>query len=61
MQTLLKTLERIVNAILDAINRSKKKDASDNPANTIANGGRVRKSEKSFEELAREFERDRIE
>ena len=61
MKTLLKMLGRIVNAILDAINRAKKKDASDNPANTIANGGRVRKSDKSFEELAREFERDRME
>ena len=38
---------RIINAILYAINRKKKDDAANNAADAIANGGRVRESDKS--------------
>jgi hypothetical protein len=37
---------------MDAINRYKAKKAADDVAGTIANGGIVRESEKSYSELA---------
>lgn len=54
----LKAIVRVVNAVLNTINRVNKKRAADDAANTVANGGRVRKSDKSFDELADESERD---
>lgn len=45
-------LVRVINAILDAINRKKKADAVNNAANTIANGSGVHKSDQSYSELA---------
>jgi hypothetical protein len=55
---LAELIARIVNAIIDAINRGKKADAANNPADAIANGGSVLKSDKSFAELADEPRRD---
>ncbi len=49
---------RILEAIANAINRKKKRDAADDPASTIANGGRVHKSGKKYTDLADESERD---
>lgn len=49
---------RIMEAVANAINRKNKKDAANDPANTLANGGRVRKSNKSYSDLADESERD---
>lgn len=43
---------RVINAILDAINRKKKADAANNAADAIANGGRVRESDKSYSDMA---------
>ena len=54
----LSILVRVLEALANAINRKKKKDAADDPANTLANGGRVRKSNKSYSDLADESERD---
>lgn len=51
-------LARILEAIANAINRKKKKDAANDPANTIANGGRVHKSKLKYSDLADESERD---
>lgn len=47
-----KAIARLINAILDAINRKNKSDAHDNAANTIANGNRVRESEQSYADMA---------
>lgn len=49
---------RVINAILDAINRKKKADAANHAADAIANGGSVLKSDKSFSDLANESKRD---
>lgn len=54
-------LVRVINAILDAINRKKKADAANNAANTIANGGRVHKSEQSYSGLADKSRVDKTE
>ena len=54
-------LVRVINAILDAINRKKKADAANNSANAIANGGRVRESERSYSELAGKSRSDKSE
>lgn len=50
---------RILEAILYAINRSRKKDYADSPADAIANGERVQQSESSFADLADKPKRDR--
>lgn len=54
-------LVRVINAILDAINRKKKADAANNAADTIANGGRVRESEQSYSDLASKSRSDKSE
>lgn len=54
-------LGRFAIAVMDAINRKNKKDAASNSASTIANGERVRKSGKSFDELAERSERNSVE
>ncbi|MFL7022231.1 hypothetical protein [Vibrio cyclitrophicus] len=51
-------LIRILKGVLNAINRKNKKDAANDPANTVANGGRVQQSSKSFSDLADKPERD---
>lgn len=52
---------RVINAILDAINRKKKSDAANDAANTIANGGGVRKSKQSYSDLAEQPRRNKSE
>ncbi|EOX4936074.1 hypothetical protein ACFLJ0_004845 [Vibrio alginolyticus] len=43
---------RLVNVILDSINRSRKQAATDCPSEHIANGGLVQRSEKTFADVA---------
>lgn len=45
MKQFLEALGRIANGVLDAINRKNKRDAVDNAADTISNGGVVQHSE----------------
>ncbi|WGY45935.1 hypothetical protein [Vibrio sp. ABG19] len=54
----MSALGRLINATMDAINRKRAKDAANNPADTIANGGRVQHSSKSYADLADQSERD---
>ncbi|BAC96875.1 hypothetical protein [Vibrio vulnificus YJ016] len=58
MKSVFPVIARFANAIMDAINRKRKQDASDAPGEHIANGGRVQHSEKSFSDLADEPKRD---
>lgn len=51
MKSLVNLVVRISNGILDAINRKNKRDAANDSANNLANGGRVRKYEKSIGDL----------
>ena len=55
----LATVDRILNGVMDAYNRKKKRDASNDAANAISD--RVRKSDKSFNDVAGESERDSTE
>lgn len=48
----LTVVTRILKGVLNAINRKNKKDAANDPANAVANGGSVQQSDKSFSELA---------
>ena len=58
----LDTLARILNGVMNAINRSNKKDAAANAADNIANNDDgVLKSSKTFDELAAESKRDKPE
>jgi hypothetical protein len=57
----LNTLSRIIDGALNAYNRKKKRDAANDAANTIANGGSVRESEQSFSDLASKSKRDQSE
>lgn len=50
--------ERVVHAIMDVANRVKKRKYSDDPADAIANGGRVSKSDAKLSDVADESERD---
>lgn len=52
---------RLLNAIIEAINREKKAEAVSNPADAISNGGSVHKSKESFSDLAEQSKRDRVE
>ena len=54
----LDTLTRVLDGVMDAVNRKRKKDAANDAAGTIANGERVLKSKKSFSDLADESKRD---
>ncbi|HFG1962405.1 TPA: hypothetical protein ACGF38_002994 [Vibrio cholerae] len=58
MNELLSLFMRLVNAILDSINRSRKHAATDSPSEHIANGGLVQRSEKTFADLANQPHRD---
>ena len=49
---------RVLKGVLNAINRKNKKDAANDPANAVANGGSVQQSDKSFSELADKPKRD---
>lgn len=60
----MEVLLRILNAILDILNKKRKVDAVNNTADTIANsttGNSVRKSNKTFAELSNEHGSDRVE
>lgn len=48
MNELAKLVVRISNAILDAANRKRKRDAANNVAGNLSNGGRVRSSDTSI-------------
>ena len=52
MRDFMGFIGRLGNATMDIINRIKAKNAADNIADTIANGGIVRESEQSFSDLA---------
>jgi hypothetical protein len=58
---LIDLIVRLGNAIIKAINKRKIKEASDNPADTIANGGRVQHSKQSFADLAAKSQSDKAE
>lgn len=57
----MKLFIRLLEALLNALNVFNKKRAADNSAATIANGGRVQQSDKSFADLADEANGDRTE
>ncbi len=54
-------IARIVEAILNAINRGNELDAQNNPAEYLADSDSVPKSDKSFSDLSSESKRDRAE
>ena len=58
---IIEVIARIVEAILNAINRGNELDAKNNPAEYLADSDSVPKSEKSFAELSAESKRDRAE
>ena len=58
---LLDLLSRLANAILKSFNKSRVKAAIDNPADTIADGGSVQQSERTFTDLAAKNGRDKTE
>lgn len=58
MKSALVVITRILEAILYAFNSKKKSDARDNPADTLADGGRVQQSDESFDSISRKSERD---
>ena len=51
MKELARLVVRISNAILDSVNRRRKRDAANNAPSNISNGGRVRRSEASISGL----------
>ena len=54
-------IARIVEAILNAINRGNEIDSRNNPAEHLADSDSVPKSDKSFSDLSSESKRDRAE
>ena len=56
---IVEAIARIVEAILNAINRGNELDAKDNPAEYLADSDGVPKSDKSFSDLSSESKRDR--
>lgn len=56
---IVEVIARIVEAILNAINRGNELDAKDNPAEYLADSDGVPKSDKSFSDLSSESKRDR--
>ena len=54
-------IARIVEAILNAINRGNELDAKNNPAEYLSDSDSVPKSDKSFSDLSSESKRDRAE
>lgn len=51
---MIRAAVRVMNAILNTINKVKKRKAANDPAAAISNGGRVRESEQKFSDLADE-------
>lgn len=58
MKSALVVITRILEAILYAVNSKKKRDARDDVAGTIADGGSVQQSNETFESISRKSERD---
>ena len=58
---IVEVIARIVEAILNAINRGNELDAKNNPAEYLADSDSVPKSDKSFSDLSSESKRDRAE
>lgn len=58
MKEFLTALGRLTHVILDTINKSKKRDAVENAADTIANGGVVQHSEQSIGDIPDEHGSD---
>lgn len=56
---IVEVIARIVEAILNAINRGDELDAKNNPAEYLAGSDSVPKSNKSFSDLSAESKRDR--
>lgn len=54
-------IKRVLNLFIQERNKQKVKDAKDNPASTLANNGRLYKSDKTFADISRESERDSTE
>lgn len=52
MRGFIKAIGRLLNGLIQHINTDKKKRYSDDFANTIANGERLRKSDSSYSDLA---------
>ena len=50
---------RVINAIFKAINIKRKKDAVNNPADTIVSGGSVQQSDESFADISDRAKRDK--
>lgn len=58
---IVEVLARIVEAILNAINRGNELDAKNNPAEYLSDSDSVPKSDRSFSDLSSESKRDRAE
>ncbi len=58
MNELANLVVRISNAILDAANRKRKRDAANNVAGNLSAGGRVRSSDTSIGDLPEQSESD---
>lgn len=58
MSSFLELITRLIRWFINENNRNKEKQYTDDPANTISNGGRVQQSDKTFTELAEQAKRD---
>ena len=58
MNDFVSSLGRLLNGFMQFINVSKKKRYSDDSADAIANGDRLRESESSYSDLARKSRSD---
>ena len=58
---IVEVIARIVEAILNAINRGNELDAKNNPSEYLADSDSVPKSDKSFTDISSESKRDRAE
>lgn len=58
MKAWAELLARLLNGLLNAINRKRAKDAQDNVSDNLSNGGNVVQSGKSFSDLASKTKRD---
>ena len=58
MKTWAELLARLLNGLLNAINKKRAKDAQDNVADNLSDGGNVVQSDKNFSDLANKTKRD---
>ena len=58
MKAWVELLTRLLNGLLNAINRKRAKDAQNNISDSLSNGGNVMQSDKTFAELSRKVDRD---